>query len=135
MAKQAGIREVKGLTVACDPIGNMLLVKFSVAGGSDACVFFPAHIVFWLLEHMPVNQDPDLPPPVHYPQIAQRDWDDHITPRAVSVKCHQHADAVTMQLELDHKSPMRLLLNRTNVEAMRQFLANYRGDLMDLGVF
>jgi hypothetical protein len=135
VAKQAGIREVKGLTVACDPIGNMLLVKFSVLGGADTCVFFPAHIVFWLLEHIPVNQDPNLPRPVHYPQIVQNDWDDHITPRAMTVNCHQHADAVTMNLELDHKPAIRLLLNRTNVEAMRQFLENYRGDLMDLGVF
>jgi len=135
VAKQAVIREVKSMTVSCDKVGNVLLVKFSMTGGADACVMMPAHIVFWLLEHLPVNQDPNLPRPAPYPEIYREDWDDLRTPRTLTVQCKQFADAIRMSFELDRKPDLNVLLNRTNVELLRQFLDNYRGSLMDLGVF
>lgn len=135
MAKQAVIREVKSMALSCDKVGNVLLVKFSMTGGADACVIMPAHIVFWLLEHIPVNQDPNLPQPAPFPVIYQEDWDDMRTPRILTVQCKQFADAIRMELELDRKPDLNVLLNRTCVELLRQFLENYRGSLMDLGVF
>ena len=135
MAKQAVIREVKSMALSCDKVGNVLLVKFSMMGGADACVMMPAHIVFWLLEHIPVNQDPNLPRPAPYPQIYSEDWDDTRTPRIMTVQCKQFADAIRMEFELDRTPHLNVLLNRTNVELLRQFLENYRGSLMDLGVF
>ncbi|WP_426107730.1 hypothetical protein [Massilia sp. TSP1-1-2] len=135
MAKQAVIREVKSMALSCDKVGNVLLVKFSMLSGADACVLMPAHIVFWLLEHIPVNQDPNLPGPAPYPQIYGEDWDDLRTPRVLTVQCKQFADAIRMELELDRTPHLNVLLNRTNVELLRQFLENYRGSLMDLGVF
>ena len=56
--KSAVIRQVKSMSMSCDRVGNLLLVKFSNQGSSDVCVFVPASIVFWLLKHLPVNQDP-----------------------------------------------------------------------------
>ena len=135
MAKQAVIREVKSMTLSCDKVGNILLVKFSMMNGPTACVMMPAHIVFWLLEHIPVNQDPNLPPPAPYPEILQEDWDDRRTARVMTVQCKQFADAIRMDLELDRTPHLSVLLNRTNVELLRQYLENYRGSLMDLGVF
>ncbi len=135
MAKQAVIREVKSMALSCDKVGNLLLVKFSMLSGADACVVMPAHIVFWLLEHLPVNQDPNLPRPAPYPEIYREDWDDRLTPRIMTVQCKQFADAIRMSFELDRKPDLCVLLNRTNVELMRQFLENYRPSLMDLGVF
>jgi hypothetical protein len=135
VAKQAVIREVKSMALSCDKVGNALLAKFSMMGGPDACVMMPAHIVFWLLEHLPVNQDPNLPRPLPYPEIFHEDWDDMRTPRILSLQCKQFADALRMELELDRTPHLNVLLNRTNVELLRQFLENYRGSLMDLGVF
>ena len=135
MAKQAVIQVVKGLSVGCDAVGNMLLVKFSFTSGADASVLVPAHIVFWLLNHLPANQDPKLRPPAIYPQIEQRDWDDYVTPRVLTVNCKEFVDALRMEFELDRKPDMRVLLDRTSVEVLRQFLENYRGSLMDLGLF
>lgn len=135
MAKQAVIQVVKGLSVGCDAVGNMLLFKFRFASGAEASVLVPAHIVFWLLEHLPANQDPSLRPPAAYPQIAQRDWDDYVTPRVLTVNCKEFADALRMDFELDRKPDMRVLLDRTLVEVLRQFMENYRGSLMDLGLF
>ncbi len=135
MAKQAVIRVVKGLSVGCDAVGNMLLVKFTFGSGPDASVLVPAHIVFWLLQHLPANQDPDLPAPLAYPQIEQSDWDDYVTPRVMTINCKEFADALRMEFELDRKPDMRVLLDRTSVEVLRQFMENYRGSLMDLGLF
>lgn len=135
MAKQAAIREVKTMTVSCDPVGNLLLVKFVFSGNSEACVFLPAHIVFWLLDHFPVNQDPNLPPPPVIPQMYAEDWDDERTPRVFTVQCKQFADAIRMSLQLEGKPDLVVLLNRTNVELLRQFMLTYRPSLMDLGVF
>ena len=135
MAKQAVIREVKSMALSCDKVGNLLLVKFSMLNGADACVMMPAHIVFWLLQHLPVNQDPNLPRPAPYPEIYGEDWDDTRTPRILTVQCKQFADAIRMSFELDRKPDLNVLLNRTNVELLRQVLENYRSSLMDLGVF
>lgn len=131
--KQAVIRQVKSMYLSCDPIGNLLLAKFSFEGGKDACVFIPASVVFWLLAHLPVNQDPELLPPPNLPRIYQEDWDDVVNPRVLSVQCKQFDDAIRMTMELDRASNLTVILNRANVELMRQMMEGYRGDLMDLG--
>lgn len=118
--------------MSCDPVGNLLLVKFSYATGKDSSVFVPASIVFWLLQHMPVNQDPHLQQPIGAPQIVQEDWDDMATPRALSVQCKQFQDAVRMTLELDRKQKLTVLLDRGNVELMRQIMGHYSSDLINL---
>ncbi|NHZ38262.1 hypothetical protein F0185_32455 [Massilia sp. CCM 8692] len=119
--------------LSCDPIGNLLLAKFSFEGGKDACVFIPASVVFWLLAHLPVNQDPELLPPPNLPRIYQEDWDDVVNPRVLSVQCKQFDDAIRMTMELDRAANLTVILNRANVELMRQMMEGYRGDLMDLG--
>ncbi|RSZ59118.1 hypothetical protein HF313_25230 [Massilia atriviolacea] len=119
--------------LSCDPIGNLLLAKFSFEGGKDACVFIPASVVFWLLQHLPVNQDPDLLPPPNLPRIYQEDWDDVVNPRVLSVQCKQFDDAIRMTMELDRAPKLTVILDRANVELMRQMMEGYRGDLMDLG--
>ena len=121
--------------MSCDPVGNVLLVKFSFNGGKDTCAFLPAHIVFWLLEHFPVNQDPNLPAPAPFPEVVASDWDDLVTPRIDSVQCKQFADAIRMTIQFLDREDQVVLMNRTNVELMRQFMLSYRPSLMDLGVF
>ncbi|MES2319499.1 MAG: hypothetical protein V4631_18620 [Pseudomonadota bacterium] len=136
MAKQAAIREVKSMAMSCDPVGNLLLVKFSFGSGKDGAAFMPAHIVFWLLKNIPVNQDPNLQPPAApLPQITQRDWDEDSTPRINTMQCKQFQDAIRMTLQFENGPDALLLLDRSNVELMRQFMENYRPNLMDLGVF
>lgn len=136
MVKQAVIREVHSLSMSCDPVGNLLLLKMVFTGGKWASVYLPAHIVFWMLEHFPVNQDPMLPAPPPLPQIFAEDWDDNYTPRVFTVQCKQFADAIRMTIEFDDKRPdLPVLLNRTNVELMRQFMLTYKDQLMDLGLF
>ena len=130
--KQAVIRQVKSMSMSCDTVGNLLLVKFAFTSGKDSSVFMPAAIVFWLLEHMPVNQDPTLQAPVGAPPIYQDDWDDAATPRALSVQCKQFPDAMRMSLQLDRKAGLTVLLDRANVELMRQIMGHYRKDLIDL---
>jgi hypothetical protein len=135
VAKQSAVREVKSMTMSCDSVGNILLVKFAFTGGKDATVYVPAHIVFWLLNHLPVNQDPNLQPPSSLPAIYDQDWSDEITPRVNTMQCKQFKDALRMSLQLDRGPDLVILLNRSNVELMRQFMETYRGSLMDLGVF
>ena len=118
--------------MSCDQVGNLLLVKFLFEGNRGARLFVPASIVFWLLKHLPVNQDPSLQPPRDIPHITQEDWDDHNAPRALSVQCKQFPDAIRMTFEIDQRTSHTVLLNRSNVELMRQMMENYRGDLMDL---
>lgn len=128
------------MVMSCDPVGNLLLLKFSFGGnkqGGDkvGSVFLPAHIVFWLLAHLPVNQDPELRPPVDFPTINEHDWDDLRTPRVETMQCKQFNDAIRMTFQLNRGTDEVVLLDRSNVELMRQFMENYRGSLMDLGVF
>ena len=132
VVKQAVIRQVKSMSMSCDQIGNLLLAKFSFQGGKDACVLVPASIVFWLLNHLPVNQDPSLQPPRGIPQISQQDWDDYSNPRALSVQCKQFPDAIRMTFEFDQRAALTVLLDRANVELLRQMMENYRKDLIDL---
>ena len=132
VVKQAVIRQVKSMSMSCDTVGNLLLVKFSYTSGKDSSVFVPASIVFWLLDHMPVNQDPDLKQPMGAPQIYREDWDDVATPRALSVQCKQFADAIRITMELDRKPGLTVLLDRGNVELMRQIMGHYRKDLINL---
>ena len=135
MAKQTVIREVKSMTMSCDSVGNILLVKFAFTSGKDGTLYLPAHIVFWLLEHLPVNQDPDLEPPSSLPTVYDQDWDDTRTPRVATMQCKQFNDALRMTLQFESGTEATILLNRSNVELMRQFLVTYRPSLMDLGVF
>ena len=130
--KQPVIRQVKSLYLSCDPVGNLLLAKFSYHGAKDSCVFIPASVVFWLLKHLPVNQDPNLQPPAQLPQVYQEDWDDTVTPRVQFVQCKQFADAIRIEMELDRKPNLMVLLNRSNVELLRQMMEAYRPNLMDL---
>jgi hypothetical protein len=130
--KQAVIREVKSLYMSCDQIGNLLLAKFSFTTGKEVTIFIPADIVFWLLKHLPVNQDPSLQPPPNPPGIEQWDWDERITPRALSVQCKQFPDTLRMSFELERGPILTLVLNRSNVEMLRQMMVAYSSDLIDL---
>jgi len=123
------------MTLSCDPVGNLLLVKFSFKAGADSCLFLPAHIVFWLLKHLPVNQDPNLPPPPAPPVVTQQDWDDNRTPRVDTLQCKELPGKLRMAFEMETGPGQVVLLDRSNVELLRQFMEHYRSDLMDLGVF
>ncbi len=126
------IRQVKSLSMSCDRVGNLLLAKFSCHGAGDVCVQIPADIVFWLLKHIPVNQDPRLTAPPAPPQIEQRDWDNPNTPRALMVNCKEMPGALRMMFDLDRKPDLTLVLDRSNVELLRQVMTWYRKDLIDL---
>lgn len=118
--------------MSCDPVGNQLLAKFSYQGGKESCLFLSAAMVFWLLEHIPVNGDPSLKIPPAPPTIYQEDWDERATPRAFTVQCKEFPEAIRMSFELDRKPGLVLLLDPANVELMRQILAHYHDALMNL---
>jgi hypothetical protein len=130
--KPAVIRQVKSLSMSCDKIGNLLLTKFSCHGAADTCIQVPASVVFWLLNHLPANQDPTLEAPLNPPQISQWDWDNPETPRAASVQCKQFPDAIRMTFNLDRKPDLTVVLDRANVELLRQIMLAYSPDLIDL---
>jgi len=130
--KSAVIRQVKSMSMSCDRVGNLLLTKFSAHGASDVCVFVPASIVFWLLKHLPVNQDPALQPPPSPPQITQMDWDSPNTPHAATVNCKVLPGRISMTFALDRKPDLTVVLDRNNVELMRQIMLAYSKDLIDL---
>ena len=132
MAKQAVIRQVKSMAMSCDRVGNLLLTKFSCHGASDASILVPASIVFWLLKHLPVNQDPNLPGPPPPPQITQEDWDSRDLPRAQTVQARQLPDGLRMTYVLDRERDLTVVLDRSNVELMRQVMHLYAKDLIDL---
>ncbi|QOY93371.1 hypothetical protein IM543_17665 [Massilia sp. UMI-21] len=118
--------------MSCDRVGNLLLVKFSNKGASDLSIYVPASIVFWLLKHLPVNRDPNLVAPPPPPQITQQDWDNPHTPRAQYVQCKEMPGALRMHFALDSKEDLTVVLDRGNVELMRQVMAMYTKDLIDL---
>lgn len=118
--------------MSCDRVGNLLLAKFSAHGAKDSCVFIPASIVFWLLKHLPANQDPNLQPPPAGPAIDQWDWDNPQTPSAQSVRCKEMPGAIRMTFNLDRKPDLTVVLDRSNVELLRQVMLLYRKDLIDL---
>ena len=130
--KPAVIREVKSLSMSCDRVGNLLLVKFSSKGARDLCIYVPAFIVFWLLRHLPVNQDPNLAAPPAPPQITQQDWDNPYTPRAEYVQCKELPGKLRMQFVSNAKEDLVVVLDRSNVELMRQIMIAYAKDLIDL---
>jgi hypothetical protein len=130
--KEAVIREVKSMSMSCDRVGNSLLAKFSTQGASDVCLHIPASIVFWLLKHMPVNQDPTLQAPPPPPQITQQDWENRANPRALTLKCRELPGKLRMAFDLDRTPNLVLVLDRSNVELMRQIMVNYSRDLIDL---
>jgi hypothetical protein len=118
--------------MSCDRIGNLLLTKFSAVGASDICVLIPAHIVFWLLKHIPTNRDPYLQAPPTPPVIGQADWENPNTPRALSVNCKEMPGKLRMTFQLDRQADLTVVLDRSNVELMRQIMAMYTKDLIDL---
>jgi hypothetical protein len=130
--KSAVIRQVKSMSMSCDKVGNLLLAKFSAHGASDVAVFIPASIVFFLLKHMPVNQDPSLQPPPAPPQIGPQDWQSPNVPNASSVRVNVLPGKLSMTFNLDRKPDLTVILDRSNVELMRQILAFYGNDLIDL---
>ncbi|HEU4853050.1 MAG TPA: hypothetical protein VFT37_12935 [Telluria sp.] len=117
--------------MACDAVGNVLLAKFSFHGGQDVCVMIPASVVFWMLRHLPVNQDPNLPPPAAVPQLLPEDWDLD-TPRVMTVNCTQFQEGLRMTMDLSRKPDLTVLLDRSNVELMRRFFSAYASELIDL---
>ena len=119
--------------MSCDRIGNLLLTRFAFNGAKDALVIIPASIVFWLLKHLPVNQDPRLQPPPVIASISHDEWQDPTVPRALSLQCKQFAEALRMSFELeDRREDMTVLLDRSNIELLRQMLLAYSKDLIDL---
>ena len=119
--------------MSCDRVGNSLLAKFSTEGASDVCLHIPATIVFWLLKHMPVNQDPALQPPAApAPQITQQDWENRANPRALTLSCRELPGKLRMAFNLDRTPNLVLVLDRSNVELMRQIMAVYSPELIDL---
>jgi hypothetical protein len=118
--------------MSCDRVGNLLLAKFSTVGASDICLHIPANIVFWLLRHVPANRDPNLQAPPAPPTIEQRDWDNPYNPRALYVNCKELPGALRMNFALDRKPDLTLVLDRSNVELMRQVMMLYTKDLIDL---
>jgi hypothetical protein len=120
------------MSMSCDRVGNLLLTKFSTVGAPDVAVFVPASIVFWLIKHLPVNQDPELQPPPPGPQISQWDWEHPHIPRAFTVQCKVLPGKISMTYNLDRKPDLTVVLDRGNVELMRQILIHYSRDLIDL---
>ena len=132
MVKEAVIRQVKSMSMSCDRVGNSLLAKFSAEGAADVCLHIPASIVFWLLKHMPVNQDPSLQQPPAPPLLTQQDWANPNNPRALSLSCRELPGKLRMQFNLDRTPNLVLVLDRSNVELMRQIMALYSRELIDL---
>ncbi|TFW33658.1 hypothetical protein E4O92_06405 [Massilia horti] len=118
--------------MSCDRVGNLLLAKFSTVGASDVCIQIPANIIFWLLKHLPVNQNPYLQAPPPPPTIDQRDWENPYTPRAFTVNCKEMPGALRMTFNLDRKPDLTIVLDPSNVELMRQVMVLYTKDLIDL---
>lgn len=129
--KSPVIRQVKSLSMSCDRIGNLLLAKFSSHGAGDVCFQVPASIVFWLLQHLPANRDPRLQPPPAGPAITERDWDLQM-PRALFVNCKELPGAIRMTFVFEHAPDLTLVLDRGNVELMRQIMQMYTKDLINL---
>jgi hypothetical protein len=130
--KQVVIRQVKSLSMSCDKIGNLLLAKFSSQGASDTMIQVPASIVFWLLKHLPINQDPELAAPPVGPQITEADWQAPTTPLAHRVDAKEFRDAIRLTFILNAKQDLTVVLNRSNVELLRQIMMHYANDLIDL---
>jgi hypothetical protein len=118
--------------MSCDRVGNLLLAKFSSQGASDVAIYIPASIVFFLLKNLPVNQDPSLPAPAMPPAIHPQDWQNPSVPRASTVRVNVLPGKLSMTFNLDRKPDLTVILDRTNVELMRQIFAAYSKDLIDL---
>ncbi|WP_020655986.1 hypothetical protein [Massilia niastensis] len=118
--------------MSCDRVGNLLLTKFSTQGASDVCILVPASIVFWLLKHLPANRDPQLQAPPPAPPITQQDWESPYVPRAQYVNCKELPGAIRMTFVTDRKPDLTVVLDRSNVELMRQVMMMYTKDLIDL---
>jgi hypothetical protein len=132
VVKSAVIRQVKSMSMSCDRVGNLLLAKFSAHAASDVCVFIPASIVFFLIKNMPVNQDPHLQPPPAPTPVTAADWQSPNVPSALTVRVNVLPGKLSMTFNLDRKPDLTVILDRSNVELMRQILVHYSQDLIDL---
>ena len=72
-----------------------------------------------------------LAPPAG-PGITQADWDNPHVPRAQYVNCKELPGAIRMTFVLDRKPDLTVVLDRGNVELMRQIMTMYTKDLIDL---
>ncbi|QNA91115.1 hypothetical protein G4G28_17635 [Massilia sp. Dwa41.01b] len=118
--------------MSCDKVGNSLLVKFSNQGAADIGLHIPASIVFWLLKHLPVNQDPTLQPPPAPPVIAEQDWRNPANRRALYLNCRELPGKLRMAFTMEQGPDVVVILDRSNVELMRQILVLYSRELIDL---
>lgn len=118
--------------MSCDKVGNSLLIKFSAQGAGDIGLHVSASIVFWLLKHLPVNQDPNLQPPPAPPAITDADWRNPANGRALYLKCRELPGKLRMAFTLERGPEHVMILDRSNVELMRQVLTLYSHELIDL---
>jgi hypothetical protein len=100
--KSAVIRQVKSMAMSCDRVGNLLLAKFSAQGANDTLVIIPASIVFFLIKHLPVNQDPHLQPPPPVPRSPSGIGTAR-TCRAPLRQCKVLPGKISMTFTLDRK--------------------------------
>ena len=128
--KMPVVRQVNSLCVGCDKVGNVLLVKFSYRDARDSAILINAADVFWLLDNIPLNQDPALQPPsAPAPELTKTDWDDRITPRVFSVQGKQLGSTARMTFELNQKPDLTLVFDAASLELLRRRLELYREDL------
>ena len=66
------------------------------------------------------------------PTITQWDWDSPNIPRAFTVQCKVLPGKISMTYNLDRKPDLTVVLDRSNVELMRQIMLAYSKDLIDL---
>ncbi|UGQ44991.1 hypothetical protein [Massilia endophytica] len=130
--KQTAVRQVKSSFTMADLVGNALVVKFTYTDNKASSVIFPGSIVLWLLRHIPVNQNPDLKQPPEPQPLFREEWDDAVTPRVLSVQCKQFEDGVRMNLELNRKPDLSLLLDAGNLELIRQVFGMYANELVNI---
>ena len=127
------VREVRSMQIHCDRVGNLLLAKFTCKGARDFLVFFPAAVVFWLLDNVPPTKHTFTAPPHGMPTISREDWSLAV-PRVERVLCQILGQGLRLKLELDARADLTLMLNPYGIELMRQLMLAYRGDLLDVGM-
>ena len=64
--------------------------------------------------------------------MSQQDWDHPYTPRAEFVQCKELPGTLRMSFASNAKEDLTVVLDRSNVELMRQIMLMYSKDLIDL---
>ena len=64
--------------------------------------------------------------------MTQQDWDNPYTPRAEYVQCKELRGQLRMNFVSNAKEDLTVVLDRSNVELMRQIMLMYSNDLIDL---